>query len=1522
MDRKILFILGAASLICACSNDSSSSSSPTCTDDQKLYEGECYDKNECLPSCDDSTQKCYQGECRDKNECLPACDDSTQKCVEGTCIGIDECSPKCNDDEICQSGTCEPVDPTLCTGVMCKNKTTYCDDTGHWKDCPTGTGCHLGYCLKGLGSECEDDTCSDDNTEKCDGGTWVSCGSIETCENGKCVVSPDITCETGTCSDDGNYRCTDKSTYEACPIGTYCDEGQCVGQPTGEDNPLLWQLCTSNSDCARGICVFELSTSRTMSVPELGLIDVDVIPMSVIDNRIPEGTGVCAQDCTRDETICDEISNDIQKFTCQLMVIGSSPYPPKDEDGLEMSLPFHKALKVEYMETAPFASLCRPNDIEKINYSQTFCTTCTESSECGENESCIYGQCLPQCSDISTCPIGFTCSSRQDMDTSFCIPNAETCGSCLDKDGDGQGFGACPLSGFDCDDIRNDIYYNKPLDPSACSDVPMDDNCNGKIDYLELIGTADNCENCGSPCKADSDAERLERQCMINNGDHELDDSSPTAIAETYQFACTDYCETGYADCDGDVSNGCEIKLFEIVDGVIQPENIYIIHSLDEDNDGHGVMSESAQFFCCGKNSDVHQDVCYALPNTDTNTHNYWDKAVLNPEASYSTQIDDCDDKNDVRFAGNPEICDGQDNDCNEDTPDGYDALVKLDNYEYVSTDAADENKMGLGAKCTVYENSNHTKCTEDGVIACQGFAQGDGTAYRMICKADIDTTVKDDNCDEFDDNCNGLLNEDYVFDTCTITTNAGICRMGVQVCADGKVVCQQLYQPRDYDFYGDNVDSNCDGVDWDNAHAVFVERYQNAESSGLDTHSGRSNNPVATLSKAFERAQTKIGDQVLYHDIIVSKDVANLNNSAAKWGKEPIAIPTLPLNKRFTFNLKSAIEVSDTLNESSSDTEIHEAHVMAYQKKLNNDPNYQGYSPNDYLAPGEVYPGKEVIRVFGGFLHTETGGTNTWSPSSSSTYDYQLTTSNTSHTKVSETGGIVVYSLNDNQYTMIYPSSSDGPMSVQFSDFRFNFNVFSSLYAKLTGTTLIGLTCGKMGCDRLVLRDSPITVVAPEGVTQNGAHASNENFAGARNGVDGHVWETQDEDHSDSDYLGQGGGTTYGQKNYNNSNCMYSYFSSNQWFSYELYTSTYNYTCPDGVNSPRGGCGGTCYCKNNGDGNGNNYICSSNGQTGWGNSGGAGGNNSLNKSDKCPDATVDENKSRGSVGSNGDGGSGGKNTWLSVVPRINSNADLYMSTTYPIPIFDTIIYDIISPANGSVGSTGGGGGGGSVYHCYDMNGSWDRWVNAGTGGAAGCGGAGGKAGGTGGSAIGLVLIPPKDTKGYFDVNSSINVTGAIGGMGTSGQDGQDGGQGGKSVGYRQNTHCIKGTAGAAGGAGGGGGSGAGGLAGHAYGYFFVCNRNVNFSSVDHLDGCGFERTEAFKSAMNSKVTATAEKDRAEGNDGTAGSWNEAANNSKTGADKYAEWTSMHGTGGTASTGMATTGEHADSFYLFQTSEF
>ncbi len=158
-------------------------------------------------------------------------------------------------------------------------------------------------------------------------------------------------------------------------------------------------------------------------------------------------------------------------------------------------------------------------------------------------------------------------------------------------------------------------------------------------------------------------------------------------------------------------------------------------------------------------------------------------KNILGPKGKL-----DCDDNDKQSFPGNPEVCDGKDNDC-----DG-----NIDN--------------GL----------TPPKCTKQ-LGVCGGALKTCGGSKGWMDCSDADYTkhsseyeAKETKCDNKDNDCDGSRDVGCACktgDTRTCGTNQGECKAGTQSCSNGSwsTSCTGETKPK-AEVCGDNKDNNCDG--------------------------------------------------------------------------------------------------------------------------------------------------------------------------------------------------------------------------------------------------------------------------------------------------------------------------------------------------------------------------------------------------------------------------------------------------------------------------------------------------------------------------------------------------------------------------------------------------------------------------------------------------------------------------------------------------------------------------------------
>lgn len=778
----------------------------------------------------------------------PACsEDGRRFCEDGRWAD-------CGADAICQAGACiaTGTEPECAAPACSPDGAQFCAD-GKWQMCAGGQVCADGACV-----DCAGATCAEDGKRQCVDGKWQACGEGEICLAGACV---DTSCTAPSCSADGASACVG-GAWQVCAGGTSCDVASGACQPRSEADALGYVLCRVNSHCSSGVCLKELVLSR----PDLRDDGRTRIALHELDSRIAEGEGVCSQDCTSKADICGAGQ------TCQVVHGGASPYPDAP------SLPIAGLDLGEMAERLPFAAMCRPALETLPLFGEKFCQSCAQADECGdlfcERDTLrpASGVCLKRCSADAHCPIGFACApSLADGSTSVCRPIAGTCGSCLDRDTDGQGLGHCLSAGVDCNDADADILFSASL-PGVCAEA-ADINCNGRDDKAELLGSAAHCTDCNDSCTGEVEG--------FVNGSKQCEQSAGTASG----YLCATGCAQGYGDCNGDLarpdSDGCEHRFAEAD-----------MWAPDRDRDGHGDLDPAQAIFCCPASAG-DPATCY-----EDDVEFEWVRTAKDASVAWISQqtgkIDDCDDADPQKYPGHAEVCDGKDNDCNGTLDDADTVTGTLDGVPGIRP----------GSAC----RTAATGACGEGTAVCDS-----ENAPFFYCQPNHPGGTPEV-CDGKDNNCDGLIDNGVpsVGEACSLKPEdhpevMGECRKGQFKCGsyqdetlgrlyltgegeppltgeDGNflgVYCD-LNAPAEYDFYATGLDENCDGFLGDLTHGVFVAPADESTCSGSDeTGDGSSQKPYATLQKALDNNCKKDRGQYKCQDIYLSSKINETSNKS-----------------------------------------------------------------------------------------------------------------------------------------------------------------------------------------------------------------------------------------------------------------------------------------------------------------------------------------------------------------------------------------------------------------------------------------------------------------------------------------------------------------------------------------------------------------------------------------------------------------------------------------------------------------
>jgi hypothetical protein len=428
---------------------------------------------------------------------------------------------------------------------------------------------------------------------------------------------------------------------------------------------------------------------------------------------------------------------------------------------------------------------------------------------------------LPSSCDPSTA----VASGNVDVgpDGSFCfyayIVQADDCGvykygvaskndnyniGCVDRDGDGfDSYSAGCTTGNDCDDTDPNIY------PGAAELCNLeDDDCDGLID--EDFDTGGSCSIGVGECADDGvyvcSQDGLSAVCDAVPG-------SPTAeVCDGLDNDCdgivdedlTRPTECGIGACQSTGAETCSLGVWggdtcmpgtpspEICGNGVDDDCNGIIDDADIDQDSY-IAAECGGTDCDDSNAAVHpgaEEICNAVDDDCDGTIDEGltrSTACGQGECAGNTGFETCtlgnwgDDTCDPFEGAVTELCDNLDNDCDGLTDEDF-------------TDLGETCSVGVGA------------CYAIGVYVCS--VTHGGTECNALPGQPTGT---DDNCNLIDEDCDGIVDEDYV--PYTTDCGVGVCAStGQMVCVEGQLsdTCQAGTGSTEL---CDAIDNDCDGL-------------------------------------------------------------------------------------------------------------------------------------------------------------------------------------------------------------------------------------------------------------------------------------------------------------------------------------------------------------------------------------------------------------------------------------------------------------------------------------------------------------------------------------------------------------------------------------------------------------------------------------------------------------------------------------------------------------------------------------
>ncbi len=359
-------------------------------------------------------------------------------------------------------------------------------------------------------------------------------------EGGKCV--PDCSCNTTICSD------------QQCPDG-------CGGVCTGEKEP--------DESCANSICTTQTCDDGCGNDIQ-GLITQTQDCSSWECGESPHGCGSCGS-CDSETEFCNETTHQCETGTCTPDCAGRECGADGCAGSCGTCQPVHSS------NTCSANGLCNPvcntnwgncdqnstNGCEAdLLNNDEYCGSCTNS--CGTNYECVSGTCVP-----GSCATGTAdCDADPDCETNI-YTDADNCGdcgiACTNPHGetscvDGSCSPTCNTNWGNCDqNSTNGCEADLLNDDDHCGSCT--NSCGDGYSCVSGDCVPDSCPSGTANCDADPDCETNIYTDDAHCGACDIACVNPHGTTDCVDGSCYITCASGWDDCDGNTTNGCERQL-------------------------------------------------------------------------------------------------------------------------------------------------------------------------------------------------------------------------------------------------------------------------------------------------------------------------------------------------------------------------------------------------------------------------------------------------------------------------------------------------------------------------------------------------------------------------------------------------------------------------------------------------------------------------------------------------------------------------------------------------------------------------------------------------------------------------------------------------------------------------------------------------------------------------------------------------------------------------------------------------